>query len=148
MVVVVRVPALQPAGGRSILDLYVVAPVPARCSCSAFWRLLGIFYISTFIDLADKLFRGVGDDGDCCCSYFYFQTPQFVYYIIPMSALVATLVTIGVLTKNSELLVMRACGISLYRTAVPLLLFAVARQRRAVRAAGAGARRANRKRTG
>ena len=25
--------------------------------------------------------------------YFYFVTPQFVYYIIPMAALVATLVT-------------------------------------------------------
>jgi lipopolysaccharide export LptBFGC system permease protein LptF len=37
--------------------------------------------------------------------------------------LVATLVTVGVMTKNSELLVMRACGISLYRTAAPLLLF-------------------------
>ena len=35
--------------------------------------------------------------------YFYFQTPQFVYYVIPMAALVATLVTIGVMTKNSEL---------------------------------------------
>ena len=33
--------------------------------------------------------------------------------------------TIGLLTKNSELIVMRACGISLYRSALPLLLFAV-----------------------
>ena len=41
-----------------------------------------------------------------------------------MGVLLATLVTIGVLTKNSELLVMRACGVSLYRTALPLLLFA------------------------
>ena len=62
--------------------------------------------------------------------YFYFQTPQYVYYIIPMAALVATLVTIGVLTKNSELIVMRACGISLYRSALPLLLLRVAAERR------------------
>jgi LPS export ABC transporter permease LptG len=41
-----------------------------------------------------------------------------------MAALVATLVTIGLLTKNSELIVMRACGISLYRSAMPLVLFA------------------------
>ena len=34
--------------------------------------------------------------------------------------------TIGLLTKNSELIVMRACGISLYRTALPLVVFAVA----------------------
>ena len=58
--------------------------------------------------------------------YFVFQTPQFIYYIIPMAALVATLVTIGLMTKNSELVVMRACGISLYRTAAPLLLFGIA----------------------
>jgi LPS export ABC transporter permease LptG len=35
------------------------------------------------------------------------------------------LVTIGALTKNSELIVMRACGISLYRAAAPLLILAV-----------------------
>jgi LPS export ABC transporter permease LptG len=55
--------------------------------------------------------------------FFYFRTPQFVYYVIPMSMLVAALVTVGVMTKNSELLVMRACGISLYRSAAPLVLF-------------------------
>ena len=38
----------------------------------------------------------------------------------------SALVTIGVLTKNSELVVMRACGISLYRTALPLVAFAIA----------------------
>ena len=89
----------------------------------AFVALVGIFYISTFIDLADKLFGGVATTR-LLLRYFYFATPQFVYYIIPMAALVATLVTIGLLTKNSELIVMRACGISLYRSALPLLLFA------------------------
>ena len=56
--------------------------------------------------------------------YFYFETPQYIYYIIPLATLVASLVTIGLLTKSSELIVMRACGISLYRSAAPLLLFA------------------------
>jgi LPS export ABC transporter permease LptG len=57
--------------------------------------------------------------------YFFYQTPQFVYYIIPMAVLVAALVTIGLMTKNSELIVIRACGVSLYRVAVPLMLFAM-----------------------
>jgi LPS export ABC transporter permease LptG len=39
--------------------------------------------------------------------------------------LVSTLVTIGVMTKNSELIVMRACGMSLYRAAAPLVLFSI-----------------------
>jgi len=90
----------------------------------SFISLVGIFYISTFIDLADKLFRGAATTG-MLLRFFYFQTPQYVYYVIPLSALVATLVTIGLLTKNSELIVMRACGVSLYRSAAPLLLFAV-----------------------
>src|SRR5205814_1866897 len=81
-------------------------------------------YISTLIDLADKLLGGVAPVG-MLLRYFYFATPQFVFYIIPMAALVATLVTIGLLTKNSELIVMRACGISLYRSALPLVLFAL-----------------------
>jgi LPS export ABC transporter permease LptG len=90
----------------------------------SFVGLIGIFYISTFIDLADRLFRGVVTTG-LLMRFFYFQTPQYVYYIIPLSVLVATLVTIGLLTKNSELIVMRACGISLYRSAMPLMLFAL-----------------------
>ena len=56
--------------------------------------------------------------------YLWWETPQFLYYIIAIAVLLAAIVTIGALTKNSELIVMRACGISLYRTAVPLLVFA------------------------
>ncbi len=106
----------------SLLDLYVSRQY-LSVFVLAFVSLVGIFYISTFIDLADKLLRGSTTSG-LLLRYFYFQTPQYVYYIIPLAALLATLVTIGLLTKNSELIVMRACGISLYRSAVPLLLFA------------------------
>ena len=42
-----------------------------------------------------------------------------------MSILLGALVTIGVLTKHSELIVIKACGISLYRVAVPMLVGAV-----------------------
>jgi LPS export ABC transporter permease LptG len=57
--------------------------------------------------------------------YLWFATPQFMYYVIPLAVFIGALVTIGALTKNSELTVMRACGISLYRTAAPLLLLAL-----------------------
>jgi lipopolysaccharide export LptBFGC system permease protein LptF len=85
--------------------------------------LLSLFYISTFIDLVDKLFRGEAT-AYLIARYFVFQTPQFVYFVVPMAVLIATLVTVGLMTRNSELVVMRACGISLYRTAVPLMLLA------------------------
>jgi LPS export ABC transporter permease LptF/LPS export ABC transporter permease LptG len=122
VVLVVRVPHMALPRPR-LLDLYVSRQYLAIFLLS-FVALIGIFYISTFIDLADRLFRGVVTTG-LLLRFFYFQTPQYVYYIVPLSVLVATLVTIGLLTKNSELIVMRACGVSLYRSATPLLLFAV-----------------------
>ena len=92
-----------------------------RCACgssrSPSVGLLGIFYISTFIDLLGQAVQGTDDDGRCWRSTSSYATPQFVYYIIPLAVLVGALVTIGVLTKNSELVVMKACGISLYRVA-------------------------------
>jgi LPS export ABC transporter permease LptF/LPS export ABC transporter permease LptG len=121
VVVVLRVPDISLPGPR-LLDLYVSREY-LRVFLLGLIGLLGIFYISTFIDLVDKLFRGEATSA-MLLRYFYFRTPQFVYYVIPMGVLVSTLVTVGVMTKNSELLVMRACGISLYRTAAPLLLFA------------------------
>jgi len=106
-----------------ILDVYISREY-LRLIVIGIVGLLALFYVSTFIDLADKLFRGE-TTWAMLMRYFYFRTPQFVYYVIPMSVLVSTLVTIGLLTKNSELLVMRACGISLYRAALPLLICGV-----------------------
>jgi len=106
-----------------VLDVYISREY-LRLIVIGILGLLSLFYISTFIDLADKLFRGE-TTWAMLMRFFYFRTPMFVYYVIPMSVLVSTLVTIGLLTKNSELLVMRACGISLYRAALPLLICGV-----------------------
>jgi LPS export ABC transporter permease LptG len=89
-----------------------------------FAALVGIFQISTFIDLSDKLFKGTTTAG-MLFSYMWYETPQYVYWCIPLSVLIGGLVTMGILTRTSELIVMRACGISLYRAAAPLLAFAV-----------------------
>jgi len=121
VVLVIRVPHID-LPRPSLLDLYVSREY-LRVLVLSFVSLVGLFYISTFIDMADKLFRGTATSG-MLLRYFYWETPQYVYYIIPLAALVATLVTMGLLTKNSELIVMRACGISLYRSALPILVFA------------------------
>jgi LPS export ABC transporter permease LptF/LPS export ABC transporter permease LptG len=122
--VVVRIPAHFSIPRPSILDWYVLKQA-VRVSVLAGAALLGLFYISTFIDLSDHLFKGQ-TTGVTVLRYLWYETPQFTYYVIPLSVLIGVLVTIGTLTKNAELIVMRACGISLYRTAVPLLLLSVA----------------------
>jgi LPS export ABC transporter permease LptG/LPS export ABC transporter permease LptF len=125
VVVVIRVPHLNARLPRLKLLDYYVSLLGAKIVALAFFGLLGIFYISTFIDLSDKLFKGQTTT-QMLAQYFYYATPQFVFYIVPLAVLITCMVTIGILTKNSELVVMKACGISLYRVAAPLLVFAFA----------------------
>ena len=89
-----------------------------------FASLLGIFYISGFIDLSDKLFRGSATAG-LMLRYFAFETPHWCTHRA----------AVGVdrhaghdrrADPQHELIVMRACGISLYRVALPLLVMAAA----------------------
>ena len=111
------------SGLPNLLDRYVGRQY-LKIMMLSFVGLLGIFYIATFVDLADKLFKGEAS-ALLVFEYFWYATPQFVSYVLPISALVATLVTVGMLTKSSELTVMKACGISLYRVSLPLLLFSL-----------------------
>jgi LPS export ABC transporter permease LptG/LPS export ABC transporter permease LptF len=123
VVVVIRVPRLSwllP----NILDRYI-ARIYVRAAALSFMALLGIFYISTFIDRSDKLFKGQATTATLMRLLAY-MTPQFVYYVIPLAALLSVLVTFGLLSRTSELSVMKACGISLYRIAAPLLLLGFA----------------------
>jgi LPS export ABC transporter permease LptG/LPS export ABC transporter permease LptF len=120
--VVFRIPRLDLPAPR-LIDTYISREY-LRVFALGVLGLLGIFYVSTFIDMMDKLFRGE-TTMLVVLRYFVFQTPRFVYFVIPMSVLMSALVTVGVMTKNSELLVLRACGISLYRAMVPLVLFGV-----------------------
>ncbi|MCX6544474.1 MAG: LptF/LptG family permease [Acidobacteria bacterium] len=109
--------------GASILDGYL-SRIYLGVFAVTFCGLVAIFYVSTFIELSEKLFKGQATT-QMLIEYLYWATPQFVYFCIPLAVLIGGLVTIGMLTRSSELIVMRACGISLYRSAVPLVLFAV-----------------------
>lgn len=122
VVVVIRIPQFALPRPK-LIDLYVTR-LSLRIIGLALFALLGLFYISSFVDLSEKLFKGTAT-GRMVLQYLWFSTPEFLYFIIPMSILIATLVTVGGLTKSSELIVMRACGVSLYRVAAPLLLIAL-----------------------
>jgi LPS export ABC transporter permease LptF/LPS export ABC transporter permease LptG len=58
--------------------------------------------------------------------YFWFLTPYLLYQLAPLAALVAILVTLGVMSKSNEIVACKASGISLYRLAVPLLFAGLA----------------------
>ena len=79
-VVVLRVPQLDLPRPR-LLDIYM-AKHYNQYFLLAFAGMLGIFYIATFIDLSDKLFKGQATTS-MLLEYFYYSTPQYVYYVTP-----------------------------------------------------------------
>ena len=54
--------------------------------------------------------------------YLFFLGPQLIYWLLPISVLVAVLVTFGILTKNNEVTAFKACGVSLMRLGAPVLM--------------------------
>ena len=58
-------------------------------------------------------------------AYLLNLTPSMLYQITPLSVLIAVLVTFGMLNRSSELIAMKATGISLYRLVIPVLVISV-----------------------
>ncbi len=105
-----------------LLDTYVIREflrVFILILCSFVLLLL----ITTFFDLMGHILGNhislvvVGD-------YLLNLTPSMIYQIAPLAVLVAVLVTFGVLNRNSEIVAMKAAGISLYRLVIPIVSIA------------------------
>ncbi len=52
--------------------------------------------------------------------YFFLQVPGFAFQIVPIAVLMAVLFSLTQLSKNSELIAMRAGGVSIFMVAIPL----------------------------
>ena len=55
-------------------------------------------------------------------TYLFFLAPMLIYDSAPVSAMVAVLVTFGVMAKHNEVTAFKTCGVSLHRLAAPVLL--------------------------
>ena len=109
--------------GLTILDSYVSSAY-VRYGVTAVVALLGIFYVSAFLEMSDKVFKG-SVTWFTIADYFRHATPEWAYYALPLAVLIGTLVTVAIMTKNNELIVMKACGISLYRVGLPMFAAAL-----------------------
>jgi LPS export ABC transporter permease LptF/LPS export ABC transporter permease LptG len=82
---------------------------------------LFLFEIFTFFELAEDI-RRHNAPFIIVINYFRYLIPYSVYQFTPLGALVSVLVTLGILSKNNEIVAFKASGISLYRLSVPILL--------------------------
>jgi LPS export ABC transporter permease LptF/LPS export ABC transporter permease LptG len=118
--------AVAPSGGSfpQLMDLYLL-----RRFFSYFAMLMLVFIFLfeafTFFELLDDIARH-RIAFFVVVNYFRYLTPYLAYQLAPLAALVAILVTIGVMSKNNEVVACKASGISLYRMAVPLALAGLA----------------------
>jgi LPS export ABC transporter permease LptF/LPS export ABC transporter permease LptG len=85
---------------------------------------LFLFEIFTFFELAEDI-RRHNVPFMVVLDYFRFLIPYSVYQFTPLGALVAVLVTLGILSKNNEIVAFKASGLSLYRLSVPLFLVGI-----------------------
>jgi len=58
--------------------------------------------------------------------YFFLQVPGFAVQTLPIAVLMAVLFSLSQLSKNSELIAMRAGGVSIFLVAIPLFFCGVA----------------------
>jgi LPS export ABC transporter permease LptF/LPS export ABC transporter permease LptG len=107
-------------GMPQLLDIYVLRSFFYYFVLMTVGFIL-LFEVFTFFDLLDDIARhrtGLFD----VVTYFFYLSSYLFYQLAPLAALVAVLVTLGVMTKNNELVAFKAGGISLYRISLPLLL--------------------------
>jgi LPS export ABC transporter permease LptF/LPS export ABC transporter permease LptG len=106
-----------------LMDLYLL-----RRFFLYFALLMGgfvfLFEAFTFFELLDNIARN-RIPFFIVIEYFQYLTPYLLYQLAPLAALVAILVTIGVMSKNNEIVACKASGTSLYRLAMPLLFAGV-----------------------
>jgi len=80
-----------------------------------------LFHLFTFFELLNDIARN-SIPVSTVLIYLMFLTPHLLYQVMPLGALVAVLVTLGVLAKNNEVTAFKAGGTSMYRLAMPLLI--------------------------
>ncbi|HEY1254249.1 MAG TPA: LptF/LptG family permease, partial [Terracidiphilus sp.] len=105
-----------------ILDEYVVREFLGIFLLVLFGFVM-LMLVFTFFELMGDILRNhiaipiIGE-------YLLNLTPDMLYQITPLAVLIAVLVTFGVLNRNSEIIAMKACGVSLYRLVIPIVAIA------------------------
>jgi LPS export ABC transporter permease LptF/LPS export ABC transporter permease LptG len=112
------------AGIPQLLDMYLLRSFFYYFALLTAGFIL-LFEVFTFFELLDDIAQHRTGILEVIAYFIYFASYLF-YQLAPLAALVAVLVTLGVMTKNNELVACKAAGVSVYRISLPLLLAGLA----------------------
>ncbi len=107
----------------NILDRYVIKKALLIFTIA----LLSIYIVSiiiTFFELLDNAQENKRPITSILV-YLWYYTPQVLYWVFPITAFTTIVISLGILSKFNEINAMKACGISVYRISVPMILFAL-----------------------
>lgn len=81
---------------------------------------IGIYLVIDLIEKIPRFLRAGGGAGDIA-EYFIWKLPEMASRTATFSILMATLLTLGVLSRDSEIIALRSCGVSLLKISLPML---------------------------
>ena len=102
-----------------ILDIYI-GKILLRHILVTIVVLLGLFVFVTFIDELGNLDKGSYGIAQIL-QYVILSIPKILYEVFPMAALIGSILGLSVLARDSELIVMRAAGVSVQRIVLSVL---------------------------
>ena len=105
------------------LDLYLIRQFLTILGIS----ILGFTCIFLIVYLIENLDRFIDNTvpWNIVSKYYVYTVPWFFNIALPMSMLIATVFSVGLLVKRNEWTAMKSSGISLYRIAIPLIIIGI-----------------------
>jgi len=86
--------------------------------------LILVYLLFDFIDRAGNFFKS-DPQMIHVLLYFLYKIPTIVFQLVPVSVLLGTLLTLALLSKNSEITAMKAGGVGVPRIVAPIVVLAV-----------------------
>ncbi len=83
--------------------------------------LVTVYVLGVLLDILEPVFEN-NIKGKLVFQYIGLSLPQILFHMLPLAALMATLVNFAILTKTSEMTAVKAGGVSLYRISLPIIL--------------------------
>jgi lipopolysaccharide export system permease protein len=83
-----------------------------------------LFYIIDFFNHIDFVIKYHADAGEII-SYFASEFPLFIYWILPIIMSVSLLLSLGLLSKKNEILIMRVFGMKMFNVVKPIIIFSL-----------------------
>lgn len=122
-------PALR---SRAAPNEYLPFPLLSGYLCREFLRYfslcVGLFLgVSLLVDLFERLddFIKYSASFSSVARYLLFKAPLLITQAAPAATLTAAMLSLGLLARHRELLALKACGVSPWQIAYPLLLLAM-----------------------